>query len=1095
MEEPRLFKGVQRVAYRRRSQTEVALLPVIVPTPILEDPHARMDRLERRIRQMKTSDEAITWEDFNGAPVASLSTKFRMSKIERYTDIGFPRIHLRLYSTERVGGFEIKARGVGHLIYLPLKREDFTGKEAFRRTETRRCECYQTVGQPSGFYYPPPPHASYFIPSAPSPIDYYFFCTKVDTIVLPTRMDLYCSYYQGLGHDTDHCTALRHAIEDLIDQGLVHLGQPSVTTNPLSAYTSHAVSLPTNGIHFMDFTKPYDHIHMLSWDESVLEPIVVDGIYETPFVLIPDVDEVHTPYVDDVHTPDIQYVIHRDDDLPPEGSDHTCPLYILVGFLGHRVLYVILDDDPTLNVCPLAYVIALGYASSNFGPSTQKVRAYDSIKREVMGTLVIKLLIGPTTFPILFQKVKFIHDGQVITVRSIGDMFASSKPMLQISHNEDDLFFTGFTFDEEVELQRLVHQLRLSDGAPGTSASALATPSFPNHMSLMTLYFLDEVDEHGTFAEIRDMVDGVVPHDRYIDEMLAMSMSQIDGIVQPEFASPFDLFGVSAIEVAEEIQIAPALEFSEDDIVDDDVFVCVNSPVMVESKHVDPPLSFDILSRFVSHSDDLLTFSSYMDMSLFEYLPISCDNTLSAPHSPTSQIFDIDDEIVHHNSDADSSSAFDLSPSDQRVSPTTGDAEIVDFGTTDQPRELRIGLDLFTDESGGLVQLLISYLDVFAWSYEDMSGLDPFIVKEEIQKQLSVGFLSVVEYPEWLANVVLVPKKNGKNAGDTYQRAATILFPDMMHQDVERAFERIMEYLFSPLVLVPPTPGRPLFLYLSVSDIALGCMLAQLNDSGNERAIYYLSKRMLDYETRYVMIERFCLALVWATKRLRHYMMEYSVHLISCLDPLRYLFDRLALIDRLIRCFSDGRAIDDDFLDEDIAAVTTSSGWRMYFDGAANHSRHEIGVLLISHHGDHIPRFVRLAFFDRHLAMNNIVEYEACILGLETTLKLGIRQMEVFSDSNLLVVGRFDDLSYTHLPRAQNQFVDALATLASMIDIPADTIVRPLLIESRSVPTYCCLIDEAELDDGLPWYYDIYQFLRLDIYPEVATTKDKRALR
>ena len=35
-------------------------------------------------------------------------------------------------------------------------------------------------------------------------------------------------------------------------------------------------------------------------------------------------------------------------------------------------------------------------------------------------------------------------------------------------------------------------------------------------------------------------------------------------------------------------------------------------------------------------------------------------------------------------------------------------------------------------------------------------------MKEKIQKQLSVGFLSVVEYPEWLANVVPVPKKNGK---------------------------------------------------------------------------------------------------------------------------------------------------------------------------------------------------------------------------------------------------------------------------------------------------------------------------------------------
>ena len=48
-------------------------------------------------------------------------------------------------------------------------------------------------------------------------------------------------------------------------------------------------------------------------------------------------------------------------------------------------------------------------------------------------------------------------------------------------------------------------------------------------MSLMKLYFSDEVDEHGTFAEIRDMVDEAVPHDEYIDEMFAISMIQIDG--------------------------------------------------------------------------------------------------------------------------------------------------------------------------------------------------------------------------------------------------------------------------------------------------------------------------------------------------------------------------------------------------------------------------------------------------------------------------------------------------------------------------------------------------------------------------------------
>ena len=64
---------------------------------------------------------------------------------------------------------------------------------------------------------------------------------------------------------------------------------------------------------------------------------------------------------------------------------------------------------------------------------------------------------------------------------------------------------------------------------------------------------------------------------------------------------------------------------------------------------------------------------------------------------------------------------------------------------------------------------------------------------------------------------------------------------------------------------------------------------------------YLLSKRMLEYEERYVMIKCLCLALIWATKRLRHYMTEYSMHLISYLYPLRYLFDRLALIGRLMR--------------------------------------------------------------------------------------------------------------------------------------------------------------------------------------------------
>ena len=86
--------------------------------------------------------------------------------------------------------------------------------------------------------------------------------------------------------------------------------------------------------------------------------------------------------------------------------------------------------------------------------------------------------------------------------------------------------------------------------------------------------------------------------------------------------------------------------------------------------------------------------------------------------------------------------------------------------------------------------------------------------------------------------------------------------PTFWNDDFQRAFEKIKECLLSPLFLVPPILGRPLLMYLSVSNMALGCMLAQLDDSRKKRAIYYLSKRMLEYECIYIMIERLCLALV-----------------------------------------------------------------------------------------------------------------------------------------------------------------------------------------------------------------------------------------
>ena len=93
------------------------------------------------------------------------------------------------------------------------------------------------------------------------------------------------------------------------------------------------------------------------------------------------------------------------------------------------------------------------------------------------------------------------------------------------------------------------------------------------------------------------------------------------------------------------------------------------------------------------------------------------------------------------------------------------------------------------------------------------------------------------------------------------------------------------------------------------------------------------------------------------------------------------------------------------------------------------------------------------------------------------------------------MVARYDELRYIHLPIAKNLFADVLATLAFIIEIPIGFTMRPLQIETKSTPIYYCLIGDIENRDKLTWYHDIQQFLLYGTYPELAMTKDKRALR
>ena len=85
------------------------------------------------------------------------------------------------------------------------------------------------------------------------------------------RTDLHCAYHQRAGHDTDSCAALRHAIHDLINQGLVDLGRPRVTTDLLPTHDTRAVPPPPSGIHLIEFLG--DEIFMMRWDGEAPQPI------------------------------------------------------------------------------------------------------------------------------------------------------------------------------------------------------------------------------------------------------------------------------------------------------------------------------------------------------------------------------------------------------------------------------------------------------------------------------------------------------------------------------------------------------------------------------------------------------------------------------------------------------------------------------------------------------------------------------------------------------------------------------------------------------------------------------------------------------
>ena len=96
-----------------------------------------------------------------------------------------------------------------------------------------------------------------------------------------------------------------------------------------------------------------------------------------------------------------------------------------------------------------------------------------------------------------------------------------------------------------------------------------------------------------------------------------------------------------------------------------------------------------------------------------------------------------------------------------------------------------------------------------------------------------------------------------------------------------------------------PVHKKPLLLYLATSSHAVGVLIAQENEINVEQPIYYISRALKDTKTRYPRAERACLAVVYASQRLRHYFLAYEVWLMTKSHAIKALLQQPILSGRL----------------------------------------------------------------------------------------------------------------------------------------------------------------------------------------------------
>ena len=232
-------------------------------------------------------------------------------------------------------------------------------------------------------------------------------------------------------------------------------------------------------------------------------------------------------------------------------------------------------------------------------------------------------------------------------------------------------------------------------------------------------------------------------------------------------------------------------------------------------------------------------------------------------------------------------------------------------------------------------------------------------------------------------------------------------------------FPALKTYLSSPPILVSPIEGELLTLYLVVLDFSTSAVLVR-DKERVQHPVYYSSRALRGVEERYPRIEKLILALVTAARKLRPYFQAHSIE-VPTEYPMKQVLHKPETSERLMKWAIElsefdisykpktaikGQVLVDFVMEftsaepaKDAQTTTDLSIWKLSVYGASNAQGRGAGLILTSPEGIDIEYELRFGF----RASNNEAEYEAIIVGLNLAHSLEVDQLEVCSDSQLVV--------------------------------------------------------------------------------------------